>query len=211
MNEIVIKSKIETKKLIFVFHGYGANKENLLPIGESFADNLNDAEVHLADGPELCDAGCGYQWFPLVGDDISMWKGAFQAAKAQLVDYVDSVLENRGLTYRNVVLSGFSQGAMVSLELGLDLSVAAIVAFSGALLDHDIRDANSGNKNVKKDTKILITHGELDAVVPVSEAYDAEETLKALGLGVTKIICSGTAHSIDNCALASAIKFLKQI
>jgi phospholipase/carboxylesterase len=205
MKELVLDSKTKTEKIIFVFHGYGASKENLLPVGEIFSDKINDAEVHVPDGLEICDAGFGYQWFKFDGNDADEWKKSFQANEPTLESYINDVLEKKKLDYTRVVFSGFSQGGMLSLALGLKLGVGAIVSFSGGLIDQKLDIAS-------KDTKILMTHGTIDNVMPISEMYTAERLLKSCGItDVRTIVCNNVAHSIDERALCGAVDFINSV
>lgn len=204
LKEIVLGSKTNLKKLIFVFHGYGANKENLLPVGEAFSDNIECAEVHVPDGLQNCYGSCGLQWFPFSDDDESELIKDYYKIEQTLQNYIDDEIKEKGLTYKDVVLTGFSQGAMISLMLGLKLNVSAIVSFSGFLMDRNINIES-------KDIKILMAHGELDYVVPFSAMCDTEKLLKARGLDVQTITSERTAHGIDNRMLTGAVEFIKTL
>jgi predicted esterase len=57
MDEIVIAPEANRKKIIFVFHGYGADNENLLPIGRAFSQCIESVEVRLPNGIEPCNEG----------------------------------------------------------------------------------------------------------------------------------------------------------
>jgi phospholipase/carboxylesterase len=200
MQELVIHSK--TKKIIFVFHGYGADKENLFPVAKAFAENIDEVEVHVPDGIERCPEGFGYQWFPLLGDDVLIWKDEYYKAESEIVSYVDKIVKEKGLTYKDVALTGFSQGGMIALMLGLKLGVKAIVSFSGLYLDPKM----SVNQ---RHTKILLAHGKMDSVIPISEMYSAEEILKFNKMDVQTIVSEKSAHCIDDQLLQGAISFLK--
>jgi phospholipase/carboxylesterase len=203
VDEIVIGAGEKAKRLIFVFHGYGADKENLLPVGQSFADHLADVEVHVADGPEVCDGGFGRQWFSLVGDDPLLWYEAFDRNKSLITSYVDSIVKPKGWGYENVVLTGFSQGGMLSLSLGLELGVSAIVVFSGLLIAPQAKVKNNN-------TRILLTHGRLDTVVPISGMQATADYLGGIGLEVQTVVGEKNGHSIDYQSLVGAIDFLRK-
>lgn len=204
LNEIVLNSGTNTNKIIFVFHGYGANKEDLLPIAEEFSNNIEDVEVRLADGIQECYGDFGFQWFPLSENDLDAWKNEYYKVENTLESYINNTIDKKGLTYKDVVLTGFSQGGMVSLMLGLKLKVSAVISFSGLLIDSNIRiDQNH--------TKILMTHGKLDTVVPIYAMHYAENHLKNHGFDVQTIVNEETMHGIDNKMLKGAVKFLRSL
>ncbi len=204
LNEIVINSRGSTNKIIFVFHGYGANKEDLIPIAENFSDNIEDAEIHLADGIQECYDGFGFQWFSLSENDLDAWKNEYYKIEETLESYINDTINKKGLTYKDVALTGFSQGGMISLMLGLKLKVSAVISFSGLLIDSNI-DINQNH------TKILMTHGKLDTVVPIYAMHYAENYLKNHGLDIQTIVSEKTMHGIDDKMLKGAVNFLQSL
>jgi phospholipase/carboxylesterase len=202
MEEIII-GEPKPQKLIFVFHGYGANKSDLLPIGDEFVQAIPTARVHLPDGIEKCGGWQGYQWFPLYGEDVNGWKSAFEENSDKIIAYVKSIMEEAHLTYKDVIFSGFSQGAILSLNLGLKCGVQAIISFSGVLFDLD--------RNLRSSTKVLLSHGAQDNVIDVSATISAEQILKNAGIQVETIIENNCGHGIDNHMLSRAVDFLKSL
>ena len=204
MDEIVLAARSSVKKVIFLFHGYGADKNDLCPIGERFSEIFPDAEIHLPNGIEECNGGIGRQWFALDGNDVNLWKQAFVGSLPKISSYVDTIIEERDLTYEDVIFSGFSQGAMLSLSLGLKYKAKAVVAFSGLLLDPEIC-ANYCS------TKILLTHGGEDNIIPMDVMKLTIETLKGCGISVEIAVNPNLAHGIDGYLLNRAIDFLKRL
>ncbi|MDR2158281.1 MAG: dienelactone hydrolase family protein [Holosporaceae bacterium] len=202
MDEIVLKARSDMDSLAFIFHGYGADKDNLRPIGEEFSKVLPGAEVHLPNGLENCDDGFGRQWFALEGNDVNAWERAFNDNSSKIMSYVDSVIAEKNLSYDNVIFAGFSQGAMLSLSLGLQYEVKAIVAFSGLLLNPSVCA-------LKKSAKVLLTHGAEDTVIPVSAMKLTEEALSKAGINVQTAISPNLSHGIDNYLLSRTVDFLK--
>jgi phospholipase/carboxylesterase len=204
MDEIVLAARSSVKKVVFLFHGYGADKNDLRPVGEQFSKVLPEAEIHLPNGIEKCDEGMGRQWFALDGEDVNLWKQAFVENFPKISSYVDTVIKERNLTYGDVVFSGFSQGAMLALSLGLKFKAKAVVAFSGLLLDSQVSvDC--------RDTKILLTHGEKDNVIPIEAMKLTEEALNGCGISVETAVNPNLAHGIDDYLLNRAIDFLKRL
>ncbi|MDR1982334.1 MAG: dienelactone hydrolase family protein [Holosporaceae bacterium] len=204
MDEIVLKAHSTLTRCVFIFHGYGADNNDLRPVGEEFAKALPGAEIHLPNGIESCDDGFGRQWFSLKNNDIKIWEQAFEKNTPPIVSHIEAVISQKNLEYKNVIFAGFSQGAMLSLSLGLKYEVEAVIAFSGLLL--------SPNECVhRKNTKILLTHGGEDTVIPISAMTLTQEALMGVGIDVKTAISPKLSHGIDNYLLGQAIDFLKML
>ena len=67
-------------------------------------------------------------------------------------------------------------------------------------------------KNLEKASKssppILLIHGDLDDVVPVSALIDAQSHLEEKGFDVEVVLEKGVGHSIDQIGLNAARKFI---
>ncbi|MDR2067717.1 MAG: dienelactone hydrolase family protein [Holosporaceae bacterium] len=203
-NEIILKSKEKFQKLLFVFHGYGADGNNLLPVGEEFAQATPSAEICIPNGLEVCEAGFGYQWFPLIGDDLEVWGKSFDECSDRIISYIESKMQEKHVGYEDVIFTGFSQGAMLSLGLGLKCGVQAIIAFSGGLLSPKPIIAS-------KRTKVLLAHGVQDVVVDVSFMRATENMLKAENVNVQTAVSANAGHGIDDYMLCRAVDFLKSL
>lgn len=205
MDELVIPSKTETKNLIFLFHGYGSNKENLQIVGENFAEVLPTAEIHLANGIELCpETYDGYKWFSMNSDNLKDWEAEFAKNVPQIMKYVDSIKNSKNLRYRDIIFSGFSQGAMLSLSLGIYYNVKAIIAFSGLILSPDKFLKNA-------DTKVLLAHGSNDSVIPVSAVDFTKSALEKFNIETKVTIAEGLDHAINEYLLDQAVDFLHNL
>jgi phospholipase/carboxylesterase len=77
-------------------------------------------------------------------------------------------------------LSGFSQGGAMTLDVGLTLPLAGLVALSGYL------HPNPTPKRIGKNTvsPVLVVHGRQDQIIPLSEAEQARKTLSDLRVNV---------------------------
>ena len=203
MNELVIPSKVETKNLIFLFHGYGSNKENLWSVGERFSKTLPTAEIHLANGIEHCpETYNGYKWFSMNSNDVKDWEYEFERNAPRIMTYIDSIKNSKNLNYKDMILSGFSQGAMLSLSLGIRNNVKAVVAFSGLLLSPEIslRKAN---------TKVLLAHGTNDSVIPISAVDLTKRVLEKFNIDTKTAIAPELDHAINEYLLYQAVDFLR--
>lgn len=205
MNEIVLTSAVKPAKwIMFLFHGYGRNKESFNSIGRELLRARPDIEIHIPDGVAPCAEGSGREWFEFNGENVSIWEEDYLKTSGEISAYVNEVLESKQLTYENTIFAGFSQGAMVSLGLGLKLGVAGVIAFSGLLLD-------AKSCIGKTHTKVLLLHGAADEVIPVEAMKLTERVLTNAGVPVKSEIDAMLKHEIDRKVLSRAVDFLKSL
>ncbi len=115
----------------------------------------------------------GKMWYDLSHQNA---QGLAESRKF-LTDWLRSLNNSTGVPLSRTILSGFSQGAAMTLDVGLSLPLAGLVALSGYL--HPISEPASG-----KFPPVLLVHGRQDSVVPLSAAQKARDSLVALGVAV---------------------------
>jgi predicted esterase len=86
----------------------------------------------------------------------------------------------------------------------LKLGVAAIIAFSGILIDPDVAIANPK-------TKLLMLHGESDQVCPLELMQNSISRIREKNLLVSLYIDSGVGHCISGNIMRNALEFLQTI
>jgi phospholipase/carboxylesterase len=203
-------AKGQATSLIVFLHGYGADGADLLGLADVLAPHLPGTAFVAPDAPEDCAAGgFGYQWFPIPrfdGSTDAERDAGIAAAVNDLNGFFDERLADEGLTIDRLALVGFSQGAMMSLEVAprRDQAMAAVVAISGRLMRPE---ALAGEARVKP--PILLIHGDQDAVVPFDEMARAGDALVAAGFQTYGHVMQGTGHGIAPDGLQVALQFLK--
>lgn len=201
----------QATSLIVFLHGYGADGADLLGLADALAPHLPGAAFVAPDAPEDCAAGgFGYQWFPIPrfdGSTDAERDAGIAAAVNDLNGFFDARLAGEGLTIDRLALVGFSQGAMMSLEVAprRDQAMAAVVAISGRLMRPE---ALASEARVKP--PILLIHGDQDAVVPFDEMARAGDALVAAGFQTYGHVMQGTGHGIAQDGLQVALQFLKE-
>lgn len=201
----------QATSLIVFLHGYGADGADLLGLADALAPHLPGAAFVAPDAPEDCAAGgFGYQWFPIPrfdGSTDAERDAGIAAAVNDLNGFFDARLAEEGLTIDRLALVGFSQGAMMSLEVAprRDQAMAAVVAISGRLMRPE---ALASEARVKP--PILLIHGDQDAVVPFDEMARAGDALVAAGFQTYGHVMQGTGHGIAQDGLQVALQFLKE-
>ena len=157
--------------LIVVLHGWGANAKDLASVVPFL--NLPDYQFILPDAPfNHPHVDGGKAWYDFQQNN----KGYFES-KQLLNDWLQSLEKETSIPLSQTILSGFSQGAAMTLDVGLHLPLAGLVALSGYL--HPVTEV------VKSAiAPILLVHGRLDSVVPLSAAQKARDSLLAMGAKV---------------------------
>ncbi|MEA5616473.1 alpha/beta hydrolase [Cronbergia sp. UHCC 0137] len=160
--------------LIVTLHGWGANAEDvasLLPYV-----NLPNYEFLLPNAPYPYPYSVtGRAWYDLRGE--SMYEGLLES-RQMLIDWLLSLEDVTGVPLSRTILSGFSQGGAMTLDVGLNLPLAGLVVMSGYL------HPSVESLNQKSFPPSLIMHGRQDQVVPLQAAIKARATTKALGVNV---------------------------
>jgi len=193
--------------LVVLLHGYGANGDDLIPLGDEWRGRLPGAVFVAPNAPQPIPGMPGaLQWFALtMRDPVEFWRGVV-AARPLLDRFLDAELARYRLPPDRLALVGFSQGTMLALHAGLRRAAApaAIVGFSGLL---------AGPEHLSEITArppILLIHGEADDLIPADALHMAREPLAKAGLLLEWHVRPGLGHGIDPEGAAMAGHFLKQ-
>ncbi|GCL42584.1 MULTISPECIES: alpha/beta hydrolase [Nostocales] len=167
-------AKQTPKALIVTLHGWGANAQDVASLIPYI--NLPDYEFLLPNAPyPYPHADTGRAWYDLRTEN--MYAGLVES-KQLLIDWLQSLETNTGIPLSRTILSGFSQGGAMTLDVGLSLPLAGLVVMSG--YPHpSVATLNPGNF-----PPTLIMHGTKDEVVPLQAAIKSRDMAKSLGVAV---------------------------
>lgn len=200
----------EAQSLVIFLHGYGADGNDLIGIGDVLAEHLPNTMFMAPNAPQRSAMNpMGYQWFPiprLDGSSEADMQAGFEAAIDALNAYLDQVEAETGIPAAQTALVGFSQGTMMSLHVGprRTAPLAGIVGFSGRLLAPELLEAEVVSK-----PDMLLVHGDMDDMVPPSSLSEAATALKAAGFDVGTHMSRGVGHGIAPDGLGLALRFLQ--
>ena len=191
--------------LVVLVHGYGADGNDLIGLASHWQGLLPTVAFAAPNAPTRVPGAPGFQWFPISRIDPHEMQKGVEIAGPVLEDYLDAELARLDVRPENLALAGFSQGAMLSLHVGLRRKVkpAGIVGFSGMLPAPPPAAAAPY-------PLVLLTHGDSDSVIPPQALFMAANQLGLSGACVQWHLARGMGHGIDPDGLAMAGQFLDQ-
>ncbi|HEY9828637.1 MAG TPA: dienelactone hydrolase family protein [Stenomitos sp.] len=155
-------------------HGWGANAQDLASLAPYL--QLNSFQYLFPDAPlPHPHVPGGGMWYDL--SDLSKCEGLDQS-RASLTQWLDNLEQTTEIPLNRTILTGFSQGGAMTLDVGSHFPLAGLVVLSGYLHPPTVRPLP------KTFPPILMIHGSLDSVVPVSAARNARDVLTQAGAQV---------------------------
>lgn len=199
------------KRILILLHGYGSNAEDLLSIGMRFRDLLPETVIISVNAPTKCEIqNCnGYQWFSLKTMNLFGILKEIKTSQRILNNFIDKQLKRFDLKNSDLILCGFSQGAMLSLYTGLRKNPAplAILSFSGMLTD----TIETLKQEIQSKPKIFLCHGTSDTMVPYINLERTEKILREFDIDYESHSIQDMGHMIDEECIEYARKFIKKI
>lgn len=201
---------------IVFLHGFGADMHDLVPLAQ-YLQVPNLRRAYFFNG--VIPAGglpSGRAWFQIDVQalEAAMMRGEYrdfnrpvpEAVIRLAQDLEKALLEDLGLQSENVVLAGFSQGAMLAMSCLLNSSnrYAGLVQMSGTFLDRE-----HWTQQLRKlaRSRFFISHGHTDALLNPQDAEDLYQVLSASGHQVHKSFFAG-GHEIPISVLQDLSRFL---
>lgn len=170
-----IPARKKSDFLMIVLHGRG---DSIDPFAE-FNDELKIPEMNylLLNAPrKFMD---GYTWY----GEPPFQKNGVLKIREKMFDLLNE-LENQGWKSENIFFFGFSQGCLISADVGMNYpkKLAGVVGISGYFNFYP-RWRNSISEEAIE-TPWLFTHGHQDDVLPLEETKYGVEKLKGAGFKV---------------------------
>ena len=210
LNTTIIKPE-ENEKIqnaIILLHGYGGDGKDISMLTLNWKRFLKNTIFLCPDAHEICKINPGgFQWFDLSTDDPQHILIESKKAEKKLKQYVDEIKLEYKLKNSQICISGFSQGCMMSLNIGLtsNESFNCIVGFSGKIIDK-----NDLSARIKTKTNILMLHGELDPIVSPSSLLDAKDFFIRHNINIDTLMIKNCEHHIPIEASSAALNFIKK-
>ena len=210
LNTTIIKPDQDNKinNAVILLHGYGGDGKDISMLTLNWKRFLPNTVFLCPNGHEKCSINqSGFQWFDLSKDDPKYITEQSLKAEQIIKKYINEVKELYKLNNSKICLSGFSQGCMMSNNIVLtsDENFNCVVGFSGKIIDKD-----NLAKRISSTTKMLLLHGDKDAVVPSSNLLDAKDFLLRNKIEVETNMISDCDHHIPIKASSIALSYLKK-
>ena len=210
LNTTVIKPDENNKitSAIILFHGYGGDGKDISALAHNWKRFLPNTVFLCPNGHEACKVNpSGFQWFDLSRDDSKYIIEQSLKAEEIIHKFIKEVKELYQLNNSKICLSGFSQGCMMSINIGLtsEENFNCVVGFSGKIIDKE-----NLFKRISSKTKMLLLHGELDDVVPSNNLLEAKDFLLRNKIEVETHMISDCNHHISIKASSIALNYIKK-
>lgn len=178
------------KKAVVLLHGFGADNQDLASLAE-YVGSAPGVGWYFPNAPHTVPIGphmTGRAWFPLRLSDLEQNKVEFtqglppgmdRSANA-ILKAVESLRTKHGWSWNQIVLGGFSQGAMMAVEVALRAPErpAGVTIFSGSLVNESHLKALAAKKS---GLKFFQSHGVQDLVLPFELAERFERVVSEAG------------------------------
>ena len=206
LNSKIIKPEEEIKNAIILLHGYGGDGNDISMLTLNWKRHLPNTVFICPDGHEKCEINpAGFQWFDLTKDDPKYILQESKKAEDVLKKFISEVKEEFNLATDKICLSGFSQGCMMSLNVGLtsDEKFNSIVGFSGKIINQiDLKE------RLKNPTEVFLIHGELDDIVSPTFLLEAKDFLMREKINIESHLVKNCGHHIPIEASSLALNYI---
>ena len=208
LNSIIIKPEngIEIKNAVILLHGYGGDGKDISMLSLNWKRHMPNTVFICPNGHEVCLINpSGFQWFDLTKDDPDYILEQSIKAENKIQKFINEIKQEFNLTNDKICLAGFSQGCMLSLNVGLitEEKFSCIVGFSGKIIDQ-----NNLKGRVKNFSDVLLIHGDADQVVPSTYLLEAKDFLIRNGINVQTLLIKNCDHHIPMEASSTALNYI---
>ena len=196
----------EIKSAIILLHGYGGDGKDISILSLNWKRHLPNTVFICPDGHESCSINpSGFQWFDLTRDDPKYILHESLKAEKKLNNFISEIKKEFNLKNNKICLSGFSQGCMMSINLGLtaDNEYSCIVGFSGKII-------NQENLKLRKkvSTNTILIHGDSDQVVSPNFMLEAKDFFIRNNIDIETHFIKNCDHHIPIEASSLALNYI---
>ena len=201
-------SKNKPQQAIVLCHGYGGDGKDISTLAINWQRFLPNAIFLCPNAPEICDVNPqGYQWFDHASEKEEIILEKSLIAEEKISTFLDQVFDNFQLGSNNLALVGFSQGCMMSIQVGLKKKekINCLVGYSGKAINQKHLSDNINSK-----PKIFLMHGANDTIVSPTYLLEAKEYLVNHGLKIKTKIFKDCEHRIPVEGSSLGLEFLRK-
>ena len=202
------ENNVEIKNAVILLHGYGGDGKDISILTLNWKRFMPNTVFLCPNAHEKCEINPnGYQWFDLSKENEEYILEQSLKAEKKLKEFIDQVKTVYRLDNSKVCLSGFSQGCMLAINIGLieNEPFSCVVGFSGKIINKE----NLESRIISK-TKFLLLHGDMDQVVSPSNLLEAKDFLERKKIEVETNMLQNCDHHISSEASSIALKYIKK-
>jgi len=162
--------------LVVVLHGRGADANDLADLAPYLGPNYRFVFPNAPKPFEpMPGYSFGFTWF----DGWPAERNSLIESRTLLLTFLDEMIAKYPTPRGKVILCGFSQGGLMSIDVGFRTSVelAGIVVMSGAVFEDDLPP-------FRRDLPVMVVHGTADDVIPLLAAHRTRRVLEDHGVDV---------------------------
>ena len=208
LNTSIIKPEenVKINNAVILLHGYGGDGKDISMLTLNWKRFLKNTIFLCPDAHEVCKINpSGFQWFDLNTEDKDYILSESKKAESKLKQYIEEIKIEYNLKNSNICISGFSQGCMMSINLGLisNQEYNCIVGFSGKIIDQeDLR------LRKKVSTNTLLIHGDSDQVVSPNFLLEAKDFFIRNNISLETHLIKNCDHHIPIEASSIALNYI---
>tara|TARA_B100000424_G_scaffold270555_1_gene270182 strand:+ start:158 stop:814 length:657 start_codon:yes stop_codon:yes gene_type:complete len=208
LNSTIIKpeKKLDILNAVVLLHGYGGDGKDISMLTLNWKKHLPNTIFICPNGHEKCLINpSGYQWFDLTKEDPEYILEQSLNAEKKLNRFLMEVKNEFKLNNNQICLSGFSQGCMMAINIGLtsDENYSCIVGFSGKIVN-----PNNLKTRKKNSTNTLLIHGDQDEIVSPTHLLEAKDFLLREKVNVESHLIKNCGHHIPIQASSIALHYI---
>ena len=184
----------EIKYAIILLHGYGGDGKDISMLALNWKRHIPNTIILCPNAHETCEVNqSGYQWFDLTKDDPDYILEQSLKAEKKINQFLDEIKNEYKVNNDKICLSGFSQGCMMSINVGLTAEepFSCIVGFSGKIID--TKNLKMRRKNF---TNTLLVHGDQDDIVSPTHLLEAKDFLLREKVNIETHLIKNCGHHI---------------
>mgnify|MGYP001180408246 CR=1 FL=1 len=196
----------DINNLVLLLHGYGGDGKDISVLTMNWKRYMPNTIFVCPNGHQSCEVNpIGYQWFDLTKDDAEYILIETLKAEEKINKFLHEIKEEYSLENNKIILCGFSQGCMMSINIGLTSQKPfnCIVGFSGKIINRD-----DLKKRKKCSSNTLLIHGELDDIVSPTYLLEAKDFLIRENVEVETHLLKNCGHHIPNDASSIALNYM---
>ena len=209
LNSTIIKPEngFEIKNAVILLHGYGGDGKDISMLSLNWRRHMPNTIFICPNGHEKRAINpAGDQWCDLTRNDPKYILEQTKKAETKLKNFIEEIKNEYGLENSQICLSGFSQGCMMSINLGLTSSenYNCIVGFSGKIINQE-----DLIKRKTSSTQMLLLHGDKDEVVSPTFLLEAKDFLIRNDIKIETKMIKNCDHHIPVDASSIALNYIK--